>query len=248
MSTSSAVNSQDIKVDNAKYRDFVLSLSAYLLSKTRRIMWYLETLVLSARFQQLLVSKEWGEDSKRYNNRYQLWRQQLKPQIKSNAAVFEFGVASGTATRWWAKQGFNFHEWHGFDTFTGLPSAWSRGGVDVMQAGVFDQSDKLDNVPEIASQFPIVWHKGLISETLIPNRVQVDEKRQTVIFIDVDLYEPTVQILSFFLPHLKSEDLIYFDEAFDPWNEGLAFREILQYIPKFKALGHTGSALLLKIN
>ena len=176
-----------------------------------------------------------------------MWNEKLLPKVNPGAAVFEFGVASGTATKWWANKNLPFSEWHGFDTFTGLPSPWIRGGVEVMEAGVFDQTNSKSEYPIVDASYPLKWHKGLISETLINAKFPIPSDRQVIIFIDVDLYEPTKEVLLYFSRYLKSGDLIYFDEGFDPWNEGLALKETMGVIPKFHALAHTGSALLIEI-
>lgn len=243
----SAVNSNDIPVDNAKYRDFVLASGALFLSKSKKLIWYFETLVLSARFMQLLKTSTWGTRSKLLVNRYRLWDQELLPKVNSGAVVFEFGVASGTATKWWANKNLSFAEWHGFDTFTGLPSPWIRGGVEVMEAGVFDQTHAKSELPEVNASYPFKWHKGLISESLLKADFAIPSDRQVIIFVDVDLYEPTKDVLLHFSKYLKSGDLIYFDEGFDPWNEGLALQETMADIPKFQAIAHTGSALLIEM-
>lgn len=243
----SAVSANDIRVDNAKHRDFVLAIGAKILSRSSKLCWYLETLVLSSRFFQLLKSSTWGVNSRLYMNRYKLWDVAMKPRIKPGARVYEFGVASGAATTWWARQNLEISEWHGFDTFTGLPTAWRRAGVDVMEAGVFDQSKAVTDTPRVEASYPIVWHKGLISETLRSEDASSNTSTQQILFVDVDLYEPTKEVLLFFANLLTSGDLIYFDEGFDPWNEGLALQECIHLIPPFKALGHTGSALLIEI-
>jgi hypothetical protein len=243
----SAVNSSDIPVINASHRDFILASGALFLSKSRKLIWYFETLVLSARFMQLLKTSPWGTRSKLLVNRYRLWDQELLPKVNSGAVVFEFGVASGIATKWWASKNLQFAEWHGFDTFTGLPSPWIRGGVEVMEAGVFDQTHAKSELPEVKASYPLKWHKGLISESLLNADFTIPSDRQLIIFVDVDLYEPTKDVLLYFSKHLKSGDLIYFDEGFDPWNEGLALKETIEVIPRFEAIAHTGSALLLEI-
>jgi len=243
----SAVNSSDIPVNNAKYRDLVLARGAQYLSTTKNVIWYLETLILSARFMQLLKSSQWGSNSKLLVNRYQLWNEKLIPKVKTGAVVFEFGVAAGAATKWWAKKELPLAAWHGFDTFTGLPTPWSRGGVDVMEAGVFDQSATATEFPVVRSNYPLDWHKGLISETLVHAKFPIPSDCQIIIFVDVDLYQPTKEVLLYFGRHLKNGDLIYFDEGFDPWNEGLALRETMGELPTFTALAHTGSALLIEI-
>jgi hypothetical protein len=244
---NSAVNSNDIPVENVKYRDFVLAQGADSLAKTRKLIWYLETLVLSARFMQLLKSSQWGTNSRLFMNRYRLWNESVIPRVNPGAVVFEFGVAAGAATKWWAKKKLPLAMWHGFDTFSGLPTPWTRGGVDVMEAGVFDQSGAESEFPVIEANYPFSWHKGLISVTLIDGDFPIPSDCQILVFIDVDLYEPTKEVLLYFAKHLKSGDLIYFDEGFDPWNEGLALRETLSILPKFKAVAHTGSALLIEI-
>jgi len=243
----SAVNSSDIPVNNAKYRDLVLARGAQYLSTTKNVIWYLETLILSARFMQLLKSSKWGSNSKLLVNRYQLWNKMLIPKVKTGAVVFEFGVAAGAATKWWAKKELPLTGWHGFDTFTGLPTPWSRGGVDVMEAGVFDQSATATEFPVVRSDYPLNWHKGLISETLVDAKFPIPSDYQIIIFVDVDLYEPTKEVLFYFAKHLKPGDLIYFDEGFDPWNEGLALQEAINVLPNFIGLAHTGSALLVEI-
>jgi len=245
--TNSAVNSNDIRVDNAKYRDFILASGANFLSKSKNIIWYLETLVLSVRFMQLLKTTSWGCQSKLTINRYRLWNEFLQPRVISGAAVFEFGVASGTATKWWANKDLPLISWHGFDTFTGLPTPWIRGGVEVMEAGVFDQSKATSEFPNVNAKYPLEWHKGLISETFVDAKFEIPSNCQLIIFIDVDLYEPTKDILLYFGKFLKPGDLIYFDEGFDPWNEGLALKETLEFLPNFRAVAHTGSALLIEI-
>jgi hypothetical protein len=243
----SAVNSSDIPVINVKYKDFVLSRGAQYLASTKKVVWYLETLVLSARFMQLLKSSQWGSNSKLLVNRSQLWNEKLIPKVKTGAVVVEFGVAAGAATKWWAKKELPLAEWHGFDTFIGLPMPWRRGGVDVMEAGVFDQSASATEFPMVSTNYPLNWHKGLISETLVNANFPIPSERQIIIFVDVDLYEPTKEVLSYFAEHLKSGDLIYFDEGFDPWNEGLALQETMNVLPSFTAIAHTGSALLIEI-
>ena len=119
--------------------------------------------------------------------------------------------------------------------------------MSVMEVGTFKQTNAQAKHPDVTANYKIQWHVGLISETL--KRIKISSKNdvQLIIFIDVDLYEPTKEILEYFSRFLKPGDLIYFDEAFDPWNEGLAFLEVESKLPKFISIGHTGSALLLEI-
>ena len=228
-----------------RFREGVLTRGASLLSTTAKPLWYLESLVLSARYQQYLGSVPWASESNRRRDRVQLWTTEAAPRLTHlNATVLEFGVADGRATQWWANQGVDFAAWHGFDTFEGLPEAWSRAGVPVMDAGVFTPDAGKGRFPEVEASYPITWHPGLIEDTF-PDT----ERPETPVFvlIDVDLLEPTLVVLGWLARHGRAGDLVYFDEAFDPWNEGKAIRESVNVTVPARAIGHTGSALLLEL-
>ena len=235
-------------IDSASYgrvRDSVLTIAASALAKTKRPLWYVESLTLSARYQQWLHSSSWAKGGRRYRDRIELWNEAALPRLKgAGAAVLEFGVADGLATKWWANTNVAFDVWHGFDTFEGLPSAWGRAGIPVMEAGVFSPSAGQGAVPELHTPYPHEWHKGLIEETL------PDLKRPEAalfVMIDVDLLDPTRVILDWLIAEGQAGDMVYFDEAFDPWNEGLAIRESLEAGLRFTGLGYTGSALLVQL-
>lgn len=230
---------------HSRLRERVSTAASALLAKTSRPLWYAETLVLSARYQQVLAAATWGRDSVRYGDRNALWTKAAEPRLReSDATVLEFGVADGHATRWWAARGIPFAGWHGFDTFEGLPADWVRGEVSVMSAGVFKPSAGDGAVPRIVASYPFEWHRGLIEETL-PRFGRPD----TCLFvlIDVDLLEPASAILDWLLEHGRSGDLVYFDEAFDPWNEGRALHRAIAKGLEVRAIAHTGSALLVSL-
>jgi hypothetical protein len=87
-----------------------------------------------------------------------------------------------------------------------------------------------------------VWHRGLIEETL-PGLDRPDTS--LFVLVDVDLLEPTSVVLDWLQRNGRPGDLVYFDEAFDPWNEGLAIRRAVANGLSMRALAHTGSALLV---
>jgi hypothetical protein len=215
------------------------------LSKTTYPLWYAESLVHSARFQQLLASAAWAKDSVRCRDRLALWAKVAEPRLRGlSPTALEFGVADGLATRWWAGRGITFAAWHGFDTFEGLPTAWDRGGVQVMAAGVFTPSAGAGSVPTVTAPFPFTWHKGRIEATL-PALERPAGK--LFVLIDVDLLDPASAILDWLNVRGRAGDLVYFDEANDPFNEGLALRRSLEAGLALRALGHTGSALLAEL-
>lgn len=235
-------------IDSARYgqfRDSVLTVVADALAKTKRPLWYAESLVLSARYQQWLRSSAWAQGARRYRDRLEMWTKAAQPRLQNaRAAVLEFGVADGLATRWWAETSVRFEVWHGFDTFEGLPAAWGRAGIPVMEAGVFSPEAGRGAVPNLHAPYEHEWHKGLIEDTL-PGFKRPDQP--LFVMIDVDLLEPTKVILDWLATNGRPGDLIYFDEAFDPWNEGLALREALSDGLKVTGVGFTGSALLLEL-
>ena len=68
-----------------------------------------------------------------------------------------------------------------------------------------------------------------------------------LVLIDVALYEPTRTVLNWLLLNGLPGDCIYFDEAFDAFNEGKALREIIEEGLRFEILGFTGSGLAIRL-
>jgi glycosyltransferase involved in cell wall biosynthesis len=229
----------------SRVRDVVLTNAATVLSRSKRLLWYADSLVLSARYMQLISLSPWARGSHRYADRIALWEKAVEPRLAgAGFAALEFGVADGLATVWWSRRGIVFTAWHGFDTFEGLPGAWARAGVPVMSAGMFTPSGGPGSVPEVTAPFPYTWHKGLIEDTL-PKFVRPGAP--LFVLIDVDLLEPTLVILDWLKSKGRPGDLVYFDEAFDPWNEGMAIRRAVEGGLTLRAIGHTGSSLLAEL-
>ena len=229
----------------SRMRDAVLTTAASALSRSSSLLWYADSLVLSARYQQLIAFSHWARGSARYGDRIALWERAAEPRLAASGAVaLEFGVADGLATRWWARRSIRFAAWHGFDTFEGLPGAWARGGVPVMSAGMFMPNGGPGSVPQVDASYPFTWHKGLIEDTL-PKLARPDAP--LFILVDVDLLEPTLVILDWLQVHGRPGDMVYFDEAFDPWNEGMAIRRAIDKGLKLRAIAHTGSSLLTEL-
>jgi hypothetical protein len=228
----------------SRAREIVLTTAAAALSRTTRLLWYAETLALSARYQQLIASADWAHGSVRVTDRITLWEKLARPRLLNTGSVaLEFGVSDGDASRWWAGSGVAFAAWHGFDTFEGLPATWARAGVPVMSVGMFTPRLGAGSVPEIAAPFPHTWHKGLIEHTL-PSFAR--PAAPLFVLIDVDLLGPALVVLEWLKAHGRPGDVVYFDEAFDPWNEGLALSRAVENGLRVRAIGHTGSSLLVE--
>lgn len=233
-----------------RIRDQVLTRLSGRLSNSKSLLRRIETLVLSAQFQQLVRSESFGNGGPKLRgiDREDLWRRTLLPILRSVALPvrgLEFGVASGNATRWWLANEDLFARWDGFDTFEGLPTPWLRGRMEVLPAGTFSPMDPDEPFPKVDGACPISWHKGLIADTILP--LTRSESELLLVLIDVDLLEPTRDILDWLMTHGRAGDCVYFDEAYDSSNELLALNEAHAKGMKFETLGYTGAALAIRL-
>jgi hypothetical protein len=176
----------------------------------------------------------------RYRNRELLWKSILPKFDSTEMLVLEFGVAHGYATNWWLRHNKARNiEWHGFDTFTGLPTSWTRGGVDTLNVGSFSAGG---NVPPFDDS-RITWHIGNVFETIKDLNSLNTDGYKTLYLFDMDLGEPTRFCIESLKSKIKEGDIFYFDEAFDPWNERKVISEVLFSIADVETLGSTATAL-----
>jgi hypothetical protein len=162
---------------------------------------------------------------------------------KLEVDVFEFGVATGTGTRWLFKQfGSNLHKFYGFDRFTGLPRPW-RG----LKKGHFTNG----GVPPSIQDSRITWFVGDAEITLAKNFSNIPELQQSslnpkLVIFDMDILEPTLEVYTLLKPVLKKGDWILFDEAFDSENELIVFKIFLSDF-NTELVGVTSEAALCRI-
>jgi hypothetical protein len=136
----------------------------------------------------------------------------------------EFGVWRGKSMQLWSELLRNpASRLHGFDSFEGLPEEWDARGVTgrPFSKGHFSTGGA---VPQISDP-RVHFFKGWFEETLpkycfVPSPV-------LVLFLDADLYSPTIYVLNALLPHIMVGTFIYFDEFWDVQNEQRAFSEFL---------------------
>ena len=100
----------------------------------------------------------------------------------------------------------------GFDSFEGLPEAWSGSG---QSKGAFSLGGKL---PKVAPN--IVLHKGWFSETAVAFFDQQDENLAFA-HLDADLYTATLEALNAMTAKARAGSLLLFDEYFGQiaWRE-----------------------------
>jgi O-methyltransferase len=116
----------------------------------------------------------------------------------------EFGVYRGASLSWWCEHlACPEARFFGFDCFEGLPEAWG-----VVRAGAFDTGGRLPAINDQRVEFVV----GLFQDNLLPFVNRYPLQRRKIIHMDADLYSSTLYVLSLLAPHLRSGDIIIFDE------------------------------------
>jgi hypothetical protein len=158
-----------------------------------------------------------------YNKRYKLYEYLFADHNTSDKINYlEFGVAAGKSFKWWVEQ--NKHpesEFHGFDTFTGLPEDWGPFKAGAMSNG---------NKPPEVNDHRVTFYTGLFQQTLpgYIEKLKSDNSKRKVIHLDADLYSATLYVLSMLAPYLKKGDIILFDEFAVPQSEFLAYNDFIR--------------------
>lgn len=131
-------------------------------------------------------------------------------ETKVPGHYLEFGVFTGGTIRYMAKElqkaGKRDVIIHGFDSFEGLPEAWS--GFNLGRAA-FSVGGRLPRVPDT-----VRLHKGWFSTT-IPVWCEQVSGPVAFIHIDCDLFSSTVDILEGLRERLQAGTVIVFDEYFN---------------------------------
>ncbi len=148
----------------------------------------------------------------------------------------EFGVAEGTAIKWWVEKIKNGESrFFGFDVFTGLPEDFG-----VMKKKHYDTKGK---TPEINDQ-RVQFVSGLFQQSLPPFLETYKSQNKKVIHMDADLYSSTLFVLSNFYPFLNKGDILIFDEFGVPTHEFKAYTDFTSsYDIKLRVLGAVNNYL-----
>ena len=121
----------------------------------------------------------------------------------------EFGVFKGGSIRFIAGSVGAAHTVHGFDSFEGLPEAWTGNTAR------FNVKGRLPKVPG-----NVVLHKGRFSESL-PLWLEQHPGPAAFVHIDCDLYESAQCILEHLSERIVPGTVLVFDEYFNypNWQE-----------------------------
>jgi hypothetical protein len=152
-----------------------------------------------------------------------LYRSVIEQQALGQVPItyLEFGVYRGDSLRSWLAGISDPHSrFVGFDTFTGLPERWRP----TEPAGHFNANGEIPDIRDPRCQFEV----GLFQDTLPGFVARTDLSGRVVVNLDADMFTSTLFVLTTLAPHLKSGDLIFFDEFSCPLDEFRAFEEFVR--------------------
>ncbi len=155
-----------------------------------------------------------------YKRRY-LVHEYVAEKMVANEPVnyLEFGVADCETFYWWLEK--NQHpdsRFFGFDTFTGLPEDWGN-----YKRGTFSLGGEIPTVNDSRASL----YKGLFQDTLHEFLSAGLSDNRKVILLDADLYSSTLFVLTTLAPHLRTDDILIFDEFNSPSDEFRALEDFL---------------------
>ena len=147
--------------------------------------------------------------------------------------ILDLGVYKGASTRRLART-FPDQVIHGFDSFEGLPEAWSH-----VPKGTFgDMRGTLPDMPE-----NVALYKGWFSDTLPVLRGEYHNPKISLLRVDCDIYSSTVDIFDAVGDMIHPNAIIVFDEliGYYGWehHEHKAFSEFVESTGlKFEYVGY----------
>lgn len=163
-------------------------------------------------------------------------------QVQTAGHFLEFGVFYGGTLRRIAKR-MPHATIHGFDSFEGLPEAWSGFNLGHRALSV---KGRLPRVPR-----NVILHKGWFSDT-IPAWCKAVSGPVAFLHIDCDLYSSTVDIFRGLDDRLQPGTVILFDEYFNyPGWEHHEFKAWQEYVRaqrvEYDYLGYARQQVLVRI-
>ena len=163
-------------------------------------------------------------------------------KAKTGGYYLEFGVFKGQTLRFMASRK-PAAEFHGFDSFEGLPEDWH--GFNLAK-NAFSVGGKLPDVPS-----NVTLHKGWFSDSL-PKWREAHSGSVAFMHIDCDLYSSTVDILTYLADRIQPGTIILFDEYFNYPNwenhEYKAWQEFIgKYHVSYEYLGYSRQQVAVRI-
>ena len=160
-------------------------------------------------------------DAAGYKSRLALHRAMLG-QVRDKAGLhLEFGVYKGNSINHFAELAPDV-TWYGFDSFEGLPEAWTLGA----KAGAFSIGGRL---PPVRGNVRLT--KGFFEQTLPGFVAQHRGETIALLHVDCDLYSSTVTILTNVADMIVPGTVIVFDELinYHGWEDG-EFKAFTEFV------------------
>ena len=163
--------------------------------------------------------------------------------VATDGHYLEFGVFTGGTIRYMARR-LGRRTIHGFDSFEGLPEAWSGFSLGGKS---FDVKGRLPRVPN-----NVVLHQGFFDASL-PKWLTDNPGPVAFIHVDCDIYSSTKTILDLLAPRLARGTVILFDEYFNYPNwevhEFKAFQEfVAEHAVKYTYLAFARQQVAVRID
>jgi len=181
-----------------------------------------------------------------FKGRHQLYRYVLSRAAKEDDGLFlEFGVYKGDSINRLADIRPNVR-WYGFDSFEGLPEAWTLGA----KKGAFSVEGV---IPPVRKNVTLI--RGVFEQTLPGFVAENRDKRVTFVHVDCDLYSATKTIFKYLGDLLQPGCIIVFDEYFNypDWEEG-EYKAFSQFVEdtgrtfKYIAYVRTGGQVAVRLS
>ena len=163
--------------------------------------------------------------------------------VGADGHYVEFGVFSGGTIRYIARR-IGQRTIHGFDSFEGLPEAWSGFSLG---GRTFDRKGQIPRVPN-----NVVLHPGYFDVSL-PRWLDEHSGPISFMHLDCDIYSSTKNILTLTASRLVPGTVILFDEYFNfpNWeqHEFKAFQEfVAERRVKYTYLAFARQQVAVRIN
>ncbi len=197
-------------------------------------------LQIIARQESALYVKQHMTQANMYQGRWRLLEAAIGEAARQGMYL-EFGVEKGASANFTARllrdRGQDSVV-HAFDSFEGLPGAWT---------GTFEKAGKFSLKGQLPPVLPnVTLHKGWFSDTIPPFLAGQDGKI-ALLHVDCDLYSSTKDIFAGLGDRIASGTIIVFDEYFNyhnwqeheyrAWQEFVAERGLTYVYRGFAARG-----------
>ena len=138
-----------------------------------------------------------------FENRESLWEHALTFYKNNPITFLEFGVHEGGSIKKFLKLNTNADSsFYGFDSFVGLPSAWSN-----WPEGSYSNNGEIPSIKDIRVDFIKGWFQNTLPNFL----ANQDELENLIVHYDADLYSSTLFCLMQ-IDNLKIPYIAIFDE------------------------------------